>query len=126
MIAANLYADLEGRGVRLFLDAQGLRFKAPKGALNETLKEAMRRHRDELVQFVFDLEERAALMYEREDLTEEEKARTREQARRSITTATADGALWLREYAEHHPMMVALNQAFAPVGGVEIVSIERV
>ncbi len=130
MIAPSLFADLRSRGVRLSTapgDGLKLRVQAPRGALTEPLRSGIARHRDELTQFVFELEERAALF-------EFEQGETRERAEELAPlcvvggSAGPDGALWLRDLAEHHPTVQRARAAlmYATRGAVEIVSVERI
>jgi hypothetical protein len=137
MIAWSLYADLVQRGVRLSiaptpkqeaapqLPALSLRVQAPPGALNEHLRAALAEYRADLLQFVFELEERAAIL-------EYEQGQTRpvaeELARGCVRGGHAgpDGELWLRAYAETHPDVRHLLGELAKRGGGEIVSVTRV
>jgi hypothetical protein len=130
MIAANLFADLSARGVKLSLvENSRLQFKAPAGALTDDLRAAMLRHRDELAQFIFEIEERAALMHEREEMNAEELAASFEAARAFVQfgTARADGAAYLRELLESNRQWQALNDSHIERTGVplEILSIGR-
>jgi hypothetical protein len=116
MIAPSLYADLLARGVKVSIaptpkdspDVPGLRlrFQAPDGALCPSLREAIARHRDELLAYVFNLEERAAVL-------EYDGGHTREDAERIARGgANADGLLYLRDLAENHPAVLHLLTVF--------------
>ena len=140
MIVPSLYADLRARGVSLSiaktpdkreapeLPELRLHIRAPLGALNDSLRAAIATHRDELLQFVFELEETTAILaFMQINRIEDAELLARECVRGG--SATADGALWLREYAEHHPDVLALKEAHALATGggmLEIISIERV
>ncbi|HEX8843069.1 MAG TPA: hypothetical protein VF791_00285 [Pyrinomonadaceae bacterium] len=130
MIVPSLYADLRRRGVTVSVDAKSrLRVEAPPGALDDSLRTAIRTHRDELLQFIFEIEERAALMFEVENLSIEELERTRNEARKTVLggMASPDGRLWLREYATHHPSVLAMQKAHRKAFGcdAEIVGVCR-
>jgi hypothetical protein len=127
MIAPSLYADLLARGVRVSIaptpkDSPDvpplrLRIQAPDGTLPPSIREAITRHRDELLEYVFDLEERAAVL-------EYETGHTREEAERIARGgANADGRLYLRDLAENHPavlhMLTAFKAEIAEVGRSE-------
>jgi hypothetical protein len=136
MIVPSLYADLRSRGVALSIaetpkagESNGLsvtlpplrlRVQAPDRALDGGLCAAIRRHRDELLQFVFELEERAAIL-------EYEQGHSREQAEELARGcvigghASPDGRLWLQEYALNHPTVEAFLKTF----GGEIVELRR-
>jgi hypothetical protein len=85
MIVPSLHAFLAMRGVRFSvartegaaespeLPSLRLRIQAPPGVLTPALREAVERHRDELLAHVFDLTERAAVL-------EYEQGNTREDA----------------------------------------------
>lgn len=126
MITANLYADLTSRGVALGISDDGLHltFKAPKGALSDALKRAMQRHRDELLDYVFSLEERAALMSDGSDAPE---LRERALLLTPFGTATPDGLLYLRDLLAHDSTLESLNRIHTARFGCpfEIVSVER-
>lgn len=125
MTFANLYSDLISRGVSLSLNEQmRLRIEAPFGALTPALRDALYRHRDELAQFIFELEERAALMFGGEDLTREELQKTRERARDFIPfgRANCDGFLYLKELAESNPDVQEMLRVFK----AKIVSVCRI
>lgn len=140
MIVPSLYADLRARGVKISIartpdkreapemPETRLHIRAPQGALNETLRAAIANHRDELLQFVFELEETAAtLAVMQGNRIEDSERLARECVRGGL--ATPDGALWLREYAEHHPDVLALKAACQKATGndaLEIISVERV
>jgi hypothetical protein len=130
MIAPSLYADLCLRGVRLSvaetpkddeLSPLRLRVQAPEGALTPALTEALKRHRDALLEYVFDLEERAAIL-------QYEQGNTREDAelfaRACVVGGSAgpDGRLWLRDCAERHPTVEAARGVFP---GLEVVDVWR-
>jgi hypothetical protein len=131
MLAANLYADLRARGVRLSLDeGSRLRFKAPAGALTEDLRAAMVRHRDGLAQFIFEIKEMAALMCEREEMDADELAASFEAARSFVLfgLAGSDGQAYLRDLLENNRQWQALNASHVERTGVplEILSLGRV
>ena len=121
MIAPSLYADLRSRGVRLSIAETpeppepmkplSLRVEAPTGALTEPLLAAIRRHKPELLQFVFELEERAAILEYWQDNPRE----VAEELARSCVHgghASPDGELWLRDLAAHHPAAAAALKPF--------------
>jgi hypothetical protein len=126
MIAPSFYADLLSRGVRLSiaatpkaeaspeLPALKLRVQAAEGALILSLREAIQRHREELLAYVFDLEERAAVL-------EYDGGHAREEAERlALGGANPDGRLYLRDLAENHPavrhMLTVFNAEVVEVG----------
>jgi hypothetical protein len=129
MIAPNLYAHLRARGVRLSIaktpngkesiDLPELRLhiRAPEGALSESLRASIQDHRDELVQFVFELEESAAILQVMQGNRIEESERLARECVRG-GTATPDGELWLTELAAR----LGIASAF---GGLEVVDVER-
>lgn len=51
MSIPELLRDLRQLDIRLWADGDRLRFSAPRGALTDSLKESIRNHRDELLQF---------------------------------------------------------------------------
>lgn len=131
MTAASLYAELTLRGARLSIaptPAGGelpplrLRVRAPGGALTPGLKAAIERRRDELLAFVFELEERAAIHLERDDASAEEWREADRFARAFVRGGGATPDAALRELAEHHPAVKAAASIF---GGLEIVGAWR-
>jgi len=134
MIYPSLYADLTARGVKLSiaptpkkdespeLPPLRLQIRAPEGALNEALREAIRAHRDDLLQFVFELEESAAILVSMYGARLEDAPQL---ARERVWggTATPDGQLWLTEYAQREVDRLGIAHAF---GDLEIVSVERI
>ena len=132
MLAFSLYADLQRRGVELFLAKDSkLGFRAPVGALDDVTKSLMREHKDHLAQLVYEIEEHKArvLAHYPEGasipLSEYEEAeRLAHEAVRGAS-ASPDGLLYLRAYAMQHPTVRAYFEAFGPVAG-EIVSVERI
>jgi hypothetical protein len=133
MIAPNLYADLAARGVKLSiaktpkrdesleLPPARLRIRAPEGALTDSLRAAIAEHKGELLQFVFELEESAAILQVMQGNRIEESERLARECVRG-GTATADGQLWLREYAQRELDRLGVTHVF---GGLEIISVER-
>jgi hypothetical protein len=123
MIAPSLYAYLQTRGVRLSLAANsGLRVHALEGAIIVYMRSFVERHRAELAQFIFELEERAAVL-------EFEQGHTRAEAERLARlcvwggTATPDGQLWLKAYAAAHPLVRQVLSRFrAEVVEVKLVA----
>lgn len=134
MIVPSLYAELRARGVHLRiartpdkseqpeLSPLRLNIRAPEGALNESLRAAISDHRDELVEFVFELEETAAILQVMQGNRIED---AQELARACVMggTASPDGHLWLREYAQREVDRLGLGRAF---GGLEVVSARRI
>jgi hypothetical protein len=128
MIAPSLHADLLARGVKVSiaptpkdspeLPLLRLRVQAPECALTPSLKDAIRRHRDELLAYVFAVEERAAVI-------EYDGGHAREDAERLARGgANADGRLYLRDLAEHHPAVLHLMNCFKGKGEGEAELIE--
>lgn len=121
MIAPSLYADLIARGVRVSIaptpkreEAQELpplrlQIRAPEGALNDALRSAIAAHRDELLQFVFELEEATAILIVMQGNRIEEAAHL---ARGCVRggSATPAGELWLRDYARRTPEITAFQR----------------
>ena len=119
MIAPSLYAYLRSRGAPLSLaGGRRLRVLSPAGALCAELRRYVRAHADELAQFVYELEERAAVLEHEQGLT---KAEAEERARSLVAggAARADGQLWLREYAATLPQVRDVLSVF----GGEIVEV---
>jgi len=126
MIAANLYADLRTRGVTLSTaERNKLKVRAPLGTVTPNLLSAMQRHREDLLQFVYELAECAAILEVDQGNTAEEADRLAHQCV-PYGTASPDGELWLRDYALHDPRVLALHKAFQTVGGIVIINVERV
>jgi hypothetical protein len=123
MIAPSLYAYLQTRGVQLSLAADSqLSVQALEGAITEHMRRFVEAHAAELAQFVFELEERAAIL-------EFEQGHTRAEAERLARlcvwggTATPDGQLWLQAYAASHPRVQAVVARFkAEVVEVKLVA----
>jgi hypothetical protein len=123
MIVFSLYADLTARGVKLSiattpeptaspeLPPLRLRIRAPEGALTEPMRALIAEHRDDLVQFVFELEEAAAILAVMQGNRIEESEQL---ARECVRGAQAgpNGRLYLRGLAEHHPGVQALCEVF--------------
>jgi hypothetical protein len=133
MIAPNLYAHLRARGVKISvartpnktdspeLPPLRLHIRAPEGALSESLRAAITDHRDDLVQFVYELEETAAILQVMQGNRIEESERMARECVRG-GTATPDGEVWLTELAAREVKQLGIASAF---GGLEIVSVER-
>ncbi len=127
MIAPSLHAELTRRGVTLKTtpDGRALKVIAPAGALDDATRSTMREARDELTQFVYELEECAAVL---EFEQGNDPARARELARDCVrgARATPDGELWLAAYARNHPDFQAVSKFFAGRGHpLEIISAKR-
>jgi hypothetical protein len=97
-----------------------LKVQASDGALTPALESALRRHRDELHEFVFSLEEHAAVL---EFCCGHSRENAEEGARSCVPggSASRDGRLWLRDLAEHHPVVRYVLDLF----GAEIVEVTR-
>jgi len=113
MIAPSLYAYLRTRGVRLSLaTGSRLRVHALEGALTEYMRSFIAAHAAELAQFIYELEERAAVF-------EFDQGHTREEAERLARlcvlggTAAPDGQLWMKAYAASHPLVREVLARFA-------------
>jgi hypothetical protein len=134
MIAPNLYAHLRARGVKLsiartpnktdspLLPPLRLHIRAPEGALTDSLRAAITDHRDDLTQFVYELEEVAAILQVMQGNRIEESERL---ARGCVRggLATPDGEVWLTELATREIEQLGIASVF---GGLEIVNVERV
>jgi hypothetical protein len=119
MIAYSLFADLRARGVRLSVElGSQLRVQAPPGALNGTLRSAIREHKADLLQFVYELEERQAILEIDSGLAPDEAAQVARQMVRG-GLASPDGDLWLRAYAQAELDRLGLS------GLLEIVDVRR-
>lgn len=114
MIAPNLFADLTKRGVILSiaetpkggeLPPLRLRVRSVK-PLPESLALAIIEHKAELLQFVFELEETAAILEHSQGIASAE-ATTGARACVRGGTATGDGAAWLKDYARKQLASVA-------------------
>lgn len=130
MIVPSLFADLRKRNIVVSVDLDSrLRIEAPQGALDESLRAAIRKYKSELLELAFEIEERAALMFEIDNPSSEDLERTRDEARKHVLggTASPDGRLWLMEYAERHPAMIALQKIHRRRHGsdAEIVDVRR-
>lgn len=133
MIAPSLYADLTALGVRLSvaptpsageLPPLRLRVQAPAGALTPALKEALARHRDDLLDFVFELEERAAIHLERGNATAAEREGAAAFARSCVRGGGALPERSLYDLAVNHPGVQAAAHVFARLG-FEVVEVQR-
>jgi RecA/RadA recombinase len=104
MSALELLARLEARGVALELsqDFSALRVEAPAGAITPELRRELGERKEELIDALFDREERAALQGAPEG---------------------CDSLLW--QQAISAPQVQAMITAARPFGGVQIVSVER-
>jgi hypothetical protein len=123
MIVFSLYADLVARGVKLSVAATPdltaspelpplqLRIRAPEGALTTALRALIAECRDDLLQFVFELEEATAFLAVMQGNRIEESERL---ARGCVRggMATPDGKLYLRYLAEHDAGVRALCEIF--------------
>jgi hypothetical protein len=112
MIAPSLYAYLRTRGVRLSLaTGSRLQVRAPAGAVTEHMRRFVREHAAELAQFIYELEERAAVF-------EFEHGHTRVEAERLARlcviggTAAPDGQLWMKFYTSTHPLVREVLERF--------------
>jgi amino acid adenylation domain-containing protein len=56
-----LLRAVHDRGIRLWLDAGQLRYKAPRGALTDTLRAELAQHKSEIIAFLRQTEQRATL-----------------------------------------------------------------
>lgn len=131
MIVPSLYADLRARGVQLSIAKTPkaaesaeipplrLHVRAPQGALNESMRAAIEANRDELLQFVFELDEAAAILQIMQGNRIEDAP---ELARDCVRggRATPDGELWLKEYARLELDRLGVSHL------VEVVSAERI
>jgi hypothetical protein len=123
MIAASLLADLEQRGARVSsTDGEVTRVtvEAPPGALTDSLRGAIRRHKAELLALVIELEEARAIVEENGATPEEADLAAR--VALHISTVTPDGRLYLLDLIEHSPEMQGFNEAF---GGGDVLEIWR-
>ena len=99
--AETIIEACERRGITLTLgeSSSALAFDAPAGALTQSLREMIAAHKADIIQLVFEREERAAL---------------------SGFPDWQDARTWLR--AVEHPATLGLFEKFAPLG-LEIVSV---
>jgi TubC N-terminal docking domain len=95
----SLLSELEARGLSLFVEGGGIKIRGRRSAITDEVRELVRSRKGDLIQELFEREERAALMGGPED-------------------STCDD--WSR--VVHHPAVLALLEAFAPCG-VSIVSV---
>jgi hypothetical protein len=100
MTARELLTALDGAGVLLTpgTDSGRLRVNAPAGALTQERRRALVEHKAELLELLYEREERAALQG---------------------APAGCDAALWLK--AANHPAVRAVLERF----GAEIVEVRR-
>jgi hypothetical protein len=130
MIAPSLFAFLRSIGVELSADGTPkdapageptrLRLRSPV-VLSDELKDVLAAHRDELLQFVVELEERAAIIEADQGCAGDEAF---ELARRVVLGGTAgpDGRAWLRDVVARTPLYQNCSQLF---DGLEDVSLIR-
>ncbi len=122
MIAQNLFDHLRDLGVIIALneDFTGLAFDAPKGVLTPELMALVREHKTELIDVVFDAEERAAIKEESEPAQAEV-----ERQRPYVLSFEGDKNL-IASY-RHHPRVTELVDALCRHGGgvVEFVRDDR-
>src|SRR5918997_711795 len=105
MSAPSLYAYLQTRGVRFSLATDSrLQVHARAETITVHMRRFIKSHAAELAQFIFELEERAAIF-------EFEQGHTRAEAERLARlyvwggTAAPDGQLWMKAYAATHPLV---------------------
>jgi len=117
MIAENLFTHLQELGVVVSLkdDMTGLDFDAPKGALSPELVELLREHKADLIELVYETEERRAI----EGELPLEKLRP--------YVLSFEGDKKLIEAYRHHPQVAELVDALCRHGGgvVEFVRDDR-
>lgn len=122
MTAPSLCAELTARGVRLSIaptpkDGEllplRLRVQALPGALTPALKGAIERHRPDLLEFVFELAERAAIHLERGDASAEEWEGAERFARVYVRGAGATPDAALLDLAEHHPDIARVREKYS-------------
>ncbi len=115
MIAWSLLADLQARGVRLSVDLGGrLGVEAPAGSLNPTMRESIKAHKADLLQIIYELEERAAVLeYDAHLASDVAEEKARHMVRGAL--AGPSGRLWLREYAEAELKRLGLSEMLAIV-----------
>jgi hypothetical protein len=101
MNAADTILECESRGIRLSLaeTLDALDFDAPAGAMTSELRVALVAYKADVIQVLFEREERAALMGAPE---------------------WCDASTWIRGVS--HPATLALLEKLAPLG-VEIISV---
>lgn len=124
MIAANLLADLEQRGARVSSrdgNMTRLMVEAPRGALTDSLRSAIRRHRAELLDLIIEIEEMRAI-FEEQGCTPEAADRAARECLH-ISSITPDGELYLRDLAEHDPRLQAISEI---CGGYDILEVRRI
>ncbi|MDQ1592970.1 MAG: hypothetical protein QOG71_3597 [Pyrinomonadaceae bacterium] len=98
-----------------------LQMHAPAGAVTEHMRNFVREHAAELAQFIYELEERAAVF-------EFEQGHTRAEAERLARmcvlggTAEPDGQLWMKLYTSTHPLVREVMARF----GAEVVEVKLV
>jgi hypothetical protein len=122
MIAPSLYAYLQTRGVRLSVaTGSRLQMHAPAGVITEHMRSFVRAHAAELAQFIYELEERAAVFEFEQGHARAEAERL---ARLSVLggTAAPDGQLWMKQYAATHPLVQQVLSRF----GAEVVEVRLV
>ena len=105
-----LLADLRDRRVILSIDSTfRLRIEGPKGSLDEPLKRLLMDHRDALLQFIYELEERAAIHeYDSNMTSADAEALARDEVFPDDTAP--DGEEWLIKYADTHPVIKRLRE----------------
>jgi hypothetical protein len=128
MDAITLYSQLVSSGVALWIDSGLLKFKQP-GTLTAQTLSMMKAYRDDLIDIVCEVEERAALMLEKDEPTDEEIEESRERARLHVLANRQEtkpfnwqgiefsGELALVHYAQRIPRVVAMARFLQQRGG---------
>ena len=124
MIVPSLFAYLRWCGVELVAETPTdaptrLRVRSPV-PLVPVLKEMIAAHRDDLLQFVVELEERAGVIEADEGCSPDEAM---EAARKVVTggTASPDGKAWLRELITRSPVYRDCPELFDGLEDVRLI-----
>jgi hypothetical protein len=119
MTVTDVLAVCDARGVQLIIDGHELRARGRKGAVSDALKQGIIQHKADLIELVYEREERAAIQWEGQ-LSDIGRAYLKAQAPPVTVADSVDRAL--ADVAKAHPGVLSLAKG---CGGMEIVSVRR-
>ncbi len=119
MTVTDVLTVCDARGVQLIIDGHELRARGRKGAVSDALKQGIVQHKADLIELVYEREERAAIQWEGQ-LSDIGRAFLEAQAPRVTSADGLDGALVSIAKTDAGVLMVA--RIF---GGLEITSAHR-
>ncbi len=120
MTVTDVLTLCDARGVQLIIDGHELRARGRKGAVNDVLKQGIVQYKAELIEALYEREERLAIQEEGQ-LTDIGRAYLEAQAPRVTVGDGVDGAL--ADVAKVHPGVLVLAKACG--SGLEIISVRR-